>query len=54
MIAKVYVVNGWQEPELAAQVGHLEDLGWIIKGIVESRPDKRIIAIYIEVVRSGR
>ena len=54
MIAKVYVINGWQEPELAAQCGRIEDLGWIIKGIVESRPDKRVIGIYIEVVRDGR
>jgi hypothetical protein len=54
VIAKVYVINGWSEPELAATCGRIEDLGRIIKGIVESSPDKRVIAIYIEVVRDGR
>ena len=53
MRIKVYVINGLQEPELAAQVGRLEDLGWIIKGIVESRKDAKVLAIYLEVVRDG-
>jgi hypothetical protein len=50
---KVYVINGLQEPELAAQSSKPEDLGWIIKGIIESRKDAKVLAIYLEVVRDG-
>jgi hypothetical protein len=51
MRIKVYVINGMQELELAAQTGKIEDLGWIIKGIIESRKDVRVLGIYLEVVK---